>query len=485
MYFDQFGKVRACCQNTGVYLGDVRRQTLREIWESADAERMRTTLEGDDYSAGCDFCEWQVREGNGDIVFARQFDVLRPDDRRPVWPRQMEFSLTNTCNLACAMCNGDWSSTIRAKREGRPPLMAAYDNTFYEQLTEFLPHLEDAKFLGGEPFLGKEPLRVMEMLAELTAPPKVTITTNGTVYTQRVQRIIEALAPNVVVSLDGASTDTYDSIRVGAHFPDVIANVDRFRHDLGPGKVSLAHCLMTTNWHEFADFLQLAEERDLHVGVNVVRFPKELSLYQLNESELTEVVDTMEATEVWALTGVRSAMWRGHLEALTHRLQVVRNDDGALGPVHGLAGASNGPSKGPSKGPPGVANDEIPWPWAPFPRHDPHQSEVEPEMPTGGFAKFEIGGDGVVHATRVDLDLPVSFAGTGGLHVEALQVRLRAAFGREDSWDVEPQDGDHNRLTIQFHTVGTGPAYTLRIDARRDAEGYLTGGRYLLHLRSD
>ncbi len=121
MYFDQFGKVRACCQNTGVYLGDVTRQSIREIWESAEAEQVRSALEGDDFSAGCDFCEWQVREGNEAILFARQFDELRPDDRRPRWPRQMEFSLTNTCNLACVMCNGDWSSTIRAKREGRDP----------------------------------------------------------------------------------------------------------------------------------------------------------------------------------------------------------------------------------------------------------------------------------------------------------------------------------------------------------------------------
>ena len=41
MYFDQFGKVRACCQNTGVYLGDVAQQSLREVWESASAEQMR------------------------------------------------------------------------------------------------------------------------------------------------------------------------------------------------------------------------------------------------------------------------------------------------------------------------------------------------------------------------------------------------------------------------------------------------------------
>lgn len=94
MYLDQHGKVRACCQNTGVYLGDVTSQTLRAIWESADAERMRSALEHDDFSEGCDFCAWQEREGNADIVFARGFDELEPAHHRSHWPRQMEFSTT-------------------------------------------------------------------------------------------------------------------------------------------------------------------------------------------------------------------------------------------------------------------------------------------------------------------------------------------------------------------------------------------------------
>ncbi len=342
MYFDQFGKVRACCQNTGVYLGDVSRQSIREIWESAEAEHLRTALESDDFSAGCDFCEWQVREGNEAILFARQYDELRPEDRRPRWPSHMEFSLTNTCNLACVMCNGDWSSTIRAKREGRDPIPEVYGEEFYEQLAEFVPHLDRVAFLGGEPFLGREPLRVMEMLAELADPPRVTITTNGTIYTERVRRIIELLDPSIVVSLDGASAATFDAIRVGAHFDEVIENLDHFGEGLGSGAVSLAHCLMTTNWHEFADLLALAEGRDLFVGVNVVRFPAEASLYQLDAEQLAPIVASMQATEV-DLTGQRLDVWNGHVASLAQRLDTISSPGAHLGPVHGLPGAPASP----------------------------------------------------------------------------------------------------------------------------------------------
>ena len=40
MYFDQFGNVRACCQNTETLMGNVTRQSIRQIWES-DSTRSR------------------------------------------------------------------------------------------------------------------------------------------------------------------------------------------------------------------------------------------------------------------------------------------------------------------------------------------------------------------------------------------------------------------------------------------------------------
>ena len=470
MYFDQFGKVRACCQNTGVYLGDVAAQSIREIWESAEAEQVRNALEHDDFSAGCEFCEWQIRERNEDILFARQYDLLAPDVGRPTWPKLMEFSVTNTCNLACVMCNGDWSSTIRSKRERRPPIAPAYGDRFYEELAEFLPHLEQAKFLGGEPFLGQEPLRIMEMLAALPEPPAVTITTNGTIYTNRVRRILDALAPNVVVSIDGASTATYDAIRVGAHFPDVIANLDRFRAELGPGRVSITHCLMTSNWHEFADLLRLAEERDLKVGVNVVRLPQEQSLYQLDAEDLAHVVGSLRATDITMLTGLRLATWNGHLAALEHRLEVVRRDDRTLGTAHGLPGVP--------KGPPGIFGHS-PWPGVPFPEHRVDPPPLTPAAPAPDATAVEIGFDGRVQVVHVAGSLPFAIQDTDGAHADVLGEQLHESFGHLDTWTITAPADHEDQVRIRTGDDGAGSALDIQIDARRTDDGQLLGARYL------
>ncbi len=327
MYFDQFGKVRACCQNTGALMGSVTEQSIREIWESPNTLRMRAALEVGDFSEGCGFCEWQVQQGDEAIVFARIFDDHTVTEQHPRWPVQMEFSMTNSCNLQCQMCNGDWSSSIRAHREQRPPLPAVYGDSFFEELAEFLPHLEKVNFLGGEPFLGKEPLRVMAMLAQLPNPPQVAVTTNGTQWSDRIEKICEQLPMSFVLSLDGITAPTYEGIRIGAEFEQVMVNLDRFesyaaRHGT---KVSLAHCLMRSNWHEFAQFLRFAEDREFQVGINEVVFPVELSLFQMPPDELRQVVNTMERDEggLAASLATLRPIWEGQLDALRNRLSTL------------------------------------------------------------------------------------------------------------------------------------------------------------------
>jgi MoaA/NifB/PqqE/SkfB family radical SAM enzyme len=334
MYFDQFGKVRACCQNTDVPMGDVTRQTIREIWDGAATARMRAALRVADYSEGCGFCQWQVDQGDEEIVFARIFDLHPVHEEHPDWPVQMEFSMTNSCNLQCVMCNGDWSSSIRTHREHRPPLPEVYSEDFFEELAEFLPHLQKANFLGGEPFLGREPLRVLSMLSDLDTPPEVAVTTNGTQWSPRIERICERLPISFVLSLDGITKSTYESIRIGADFDIVMANLDRFqdtarRHGT---VVTLAHCLMRPNWHEFSQLLRFAEDRELDVGMNEVLFPVELSLFQLPAAELRSVVATMEQDPggIAASLDRLRPVWDGQVAALRHRLEALERGTAVL-----------------------------------------------------------------------------------------------------------------------------------------------------------
>lgn len=331
LYLDQMGDVRACCQNAEYPLGNVTESSLREIWDGARTGALRAALAESDLTKGCQFCRWQMAEDNEALVYARTFDHLEIPPDGPTWPQQLELSMSNACNLQCIMCNGDWSSSIRTHREGRPPLPEVYDDAFFDELADFLPHLKIIKILGGEPFLGKEPLRVLDMLVDAGLTPEVHVTTNGTQWSPRVERIMERLPMEVILSLDGCDAETYEAIRIGSDFDRVMENLDRFqayarRHGTG---VHLAHCLMTTNWHRFADFLRFADARDLPVGVNTVTSPVELSLHQLHPDRLDEVVAEMDAMndEVVASLGRNCAVWVDQLERLHHRQRALAEFD--------------------------------------------------------------------------------------------------------------------------------------------------------------
>ena len=332
MYLDQHGSVRACCQNTEHPLGNVTEMRLRDIWEGEQAKVLRDAMLAQDLDRGCAFCKWQVAEGNDALVFARTFDHLEAESTTPQWPKQLELSMSNACNLQCVMCNGDWSSSIRANREGRPPLPQVYDEQFFEDLRPFLEHIEVVKILGGEPFLGKESLRVMEMLVEMGSTAEVHVTTNGTQWSPRVERILEKLPMVIIVSLDGVEKQSYESIRIGADLDVVLEHVERFRTyaQKHGTQVNLAHCLMTSNWKQFPDFLRYAEERQLRTYVNTVTYPNSLSLFHLPPARLREIVEHYRSVdaELSSELQLNRALWKSQLERLEHRLEGLQEGKG-------------------------------------------------------------------------------------------------------------------------------------------------------------
>ena len=312
-------------------LGNVADSSLREIWQGEKAWELRRAMERDDLSIGCEFCQWQVEDGHRELAFSRWFERFEVEDAEPEWPRQLELAMSNTCNLQCAMCNAEWSSSIRAQRDRLPPLPKVYGSEFFEELSEFLPNLEIVKFLGGEPFLASETLRVMDMLVEQDLSPTVHVTTNGTQWTPRVEQVLDRLPVEVAVSLDAATREVYERIRIGSSWENVQRNLDRFI-DRCRG-VTVTFCLMRSNWQEFGAFCRQADERGIGCAVNVVTEPATMSLYTLPPGDLAQIVAELEAEDRRlsdSLTLSR-ATWDGELDKLRRHVQHGREGHTVVG----------------------------------------------------------------------------------------------------------------------------------------------------------
>jgi len=236
----------------------------------------------------------------------------------------MEFTLSINCNLQCEQCNGDVSSAIRIHREGRAPLPEVYGDEFFDDLREFVPHLESASFSGGEPFLAEENFRVWDLIAELKPDLPVTIVTNASQFTPRVQAVLERLRCSFRLSIDGATAPVYESIRVGASFERMRSNVDRFvEYGRRRGtEVGINHCLVRQNAHEFLELLEWADGLDVPVHVSVVRDDPRIAtggeLYSIVRSpteEIERVADLLESRDAEAqqVLGRNLQVWNDEL----------------------------------------------------------------------------------------------------------------------------------------------------------------------------
>jgi hypothetical protein len=311
-------------------MGRAGEDTIREVWDGARTAALRTALANDDYSLGCQSCGEFARTEARSWSTAAQFDMYAGREV-PTHPTRMDFVMSNTCNLQCLMCTGFLSSSIRAQREHLPPLPAAYPDSFFEELRDFLPHLEDGVFLGGEPFLAREPRRVWDLMLEVGATPRISVTTNGTHWNERIEHYLSSFPMHVALSIDGTTAETVESLRVGVDFEQLMANVDHFQRVVGAngGLVSLNYCLMVQNWHEFGDFLAMADDRGLRVDVMTVYGAERFSLFALEPGALRGVVRSLEALDPGMQR--RLTLNRPVWDAELARLQRHLDDSGVVG----------------------------------------------------------------------------------------------------------------------------------------------------------
>jgi MoaA/NifB/PqqE/SkfB family radical SAM enzyme len=325
LYFDFQGRVRVCCHNYGFPAGNIEHNSLDEIWHGARISLLREALKQDTFGPGCEFCKFQTAEGNFTNAAMRRFDGFDVISEVPEWPQQFEFSISNSCNLECVMCKGTWSSAIRKNREKLAPYPHLYSNTFINSLRLFLPHLKRMKFLGGEPFLITEYFKIWKILIEDELAIPCHVTTNGTQFNDRIERVMDKIPMSFAVSMDGVSKATVERIRVNAVYDEVMQNARRFRDYAHARKTSfsLTYCLMRINWQEFGDYCLMADAWDCAVALNTVVSPPEFGIYSLPVEELRIVLDGMDKQAIELNTGLKrnKKVWFGELERIRAKVQ--------------------------------------------------------------------------------------------------------------------------------------------------------------------
>jgi radical SAM protein with 4Fe4S-binding SPASM domain len=327
LYFDTQGSVRVCCHNHQFPVGNILQNSVDEIWRGERISVLREALADGEFGPGCQFCEFQTAEGCFKDAAMHRFDAFPVLSNQPEWPQQLEFSISNACNLECVMCSGKHSSAIRAKREKLPPQSRLYSRAFLESMVDYLANASWLKFLGGEPFLVQEYYQIWDLMIANGITTRCHVTTNGTQFNGKVQNVLDRIPMSFSVSMDGVRRETIESIRVNAEYDVLMSNARRFR-DYAKAKgtsFGLTYCLMRQNWREFGEFCVMADEWGCNVAVNTVRNPPEFGIYTMSSVELGMVLKAMEAEAVQLenrLTRNRK-VWFGELDRIRAKVRVA------------------------------------------------------------------------------------------------------------------------------------------------------------------
>ncbi|MFP5305587.1 MAG: radical SAM protein [Gammaproteobacteria bacterium] len=172
-------------------------------------------------------------------------------------PAYMQIEPVGQCNLRCRMC------PIQFRRDGLSPGPAAFiDFDLFTRLIDQAGRLEELHLQGlGEPLMHPRFFEMVRYAADRGI--RVSTNSNLTLLTERRAReCVDSGLHAIHVSLDGATPDTFEYVRVRARFDRVLRNLRRLldarAHNGGGPEISLVAVTMRRNLAELPELVRLA-----------------------------------------------------------------------------------------------------------------------------------------------------------------------------------------------------------------------------------
>ncbi|MFD2671979.1 polysaccharide pyruvyl transferase family protein [Marinicrinis sediminis] len=201
---------------------------------------------------------------------------------RIMYPKVVNYPITNKCNLRCAMCNV-WKPEYAAKKDLTP---AEIYTLFNKPLFKKLEHVGIS---GGEPFVRKDILEVIDAFCDaLPSLKSVSIITNATLpwTVEKVRLISEKMKQkklhfNLQISIDGVD-EVHDANRgVAGTFNKLWQNFSILNQE---GLVSEISTTVTKkNCHALWDVYQFARKNNVYI-----RFRLASSIDRLYNDDLVD-----------------------------------------------------------------------------------------------------------------------------------------------------------------------------------------------------
>jgi len=187
----------------------------------------------------------------------------------PDFPLQLDFELNYSCNFSCINCTWSIEATGGKGKNTWFPF-----EVFQEVIDQAVPKGLKAVRLNyiNEPLIRKDIVKYIEY-ARKAGILDVYFSTNGSLLSEAMSKaLIDAGLLRLQVSIDAATKETFDKIRVGGNFAAIKRNIERFlliREKLGTNlpTVRLNFVKSPENMHELQEFIDFWSGKVDGIGI--------------------------------------------------------------------------------------------------------------------------------------------------------------------------------------------------------------------------
>mgnify|MGYP002072021254 CR=1 FL=1 len=191
-------------------------------------------------------------------IHVARFRPLEP----PHMPHHLQIEIITHCNLGCIMC----PRTVALAKANSAESRAEWFQTMpIERYTRILDQAVDVKSISlhglGEPLMHPHIFELVERAVARNIA--VRFTSNLTLLTpDRAERMVRSGLHRLIVSLDGATASTYESIRINASFDRLLENLSALlqtRRTLGIRwpRIDVNMVVCAVNQHQVSDIVRL------------------------------------------------------------------------------------------------------------------------------------------------------------------------------------------------------------------------------------
>lgn len=241
---DSTGTRRAIYKPCCLYEQNDSYSSILEYLQSTELHNLQQHFStGADFPKSCNSCRYQEEQ---EQISLRQHFNSKFNKTQKV--TSLEIFPGNVCNLKCFMCDSNYSTALASEQKALN-FIDSYkeiDNVdlCIDAITS-LPDLTNVSFIGGEFFLTKKNIEILDLLIQRQI--KANIFTNGTVILrEHIERLKKLPELEIIVSIDGIS-DSYEFMRYPAKWKTVNSNIQHIKKELTNAKLQFMFVVQPLN----------------------------------------------------------------------------------------------------------------------------------------------------------------------------------------------------------------------------------------------